>query len=63
MSTNSYYEAYKMIRNITGVGEGKGPMIVYHDGFDTLERWAGFLTGADRIAIGMFASSSRSGAT
>ncbi|KAI1785382.1 glycoside hydrolase [Ganoderma leucocontextum] len=46
-----YYEAYKMIRDITGVGEGKGPMIIYHDGFDTLERWGGFLTGADRIAI------------
>lgn len=23
-----YYESYRMIREITGVGEGKGPMIV-----------------------------------
>lgn len=41
-----------MIRAITGVGEGKGPTIVLHDGFNPLDRWAGFLTGADRIAIG-----------
>jgi hypothetical protein len=25
---NFYYEAYKQIREITGIGEGKGPMIV-----------------------------------
>ena len=25
---NFYFEAYKQIRNITGIGEGKGPMIV-----------------------------------
>lgn len=23
-----YYEAYKVIREVTGIGEGKGPMIV-----------------------------------
>ncbi|KAF9525007.1 glycoside hydrolase superfamily [Crepidotus variabilis] len=45
------YEAYRMIRDITGVGEGKGPYISFHDGFGTVAKWAGFLTGADRIAI------------
>ncbi|CAA7260371.1 unnamed protein product [Cyclocybe aegerita] len=46
-----YVEAYKMIRGITGVGEGKGPFISLHDGFQGLERWSGFLEGGDRIAI------------
>ena len=40
-----------MIRNITGIGEGNGPFIAFHDGFGGLARWAGFLEGADRIAI------------
>ncbi|KAJ3510567.1 hypothetical protein NLJ89_g4596 [Agrocybe chaxingu] len=46
-----YVEAYKMIRGITGIGEGKGPFISLHDGFQGLERWEGFLQGGDRIAI------------
>ncbi len=25
---NFYYEAYNVIRGVTGIGEGKGPMIV-----------------------------------
>ena len=49
---DSYYQSYKMIRDITGVGEGKGPVIAFHDGFDGYPQWAGFLHGADRIAIG-----------
>jgi hypothetical protein len=40
-----------MIRGITGVGEGKGPFISVHDGFLGPAVWAGFLNGADRIAI------------
>lgn len=47
----SYYQAYTMIRNITGVGEGNGPFIAFHDGFAGLSRWGGFLSGADRIAL------------
>jgi len=46
-----YVEVYDMIRGITGVGEGKGPFISIHDGFNSLESWAGFMTGADRIAL------------
>ncbi|CDO72792.1 hypothetical protein BN946_scf184994.g45 [Trametes cinnabarina] len=46
-----YLRAYEMVRNITGTGEGNGPIISFHDGFDSLKNWAGFLSGADRIAI------------
>jgi hypothetical protein len=47
----SYYQAYEMIREITGVGEGNGPMISYHEGFTGLDQWDDFLPGADRIAL------------
>lgn len=46
-----YYEAYKMIREITGLGEGKGPWIVFHDGFMGGDAWSDFLRGADRISL------------
>ncbi|KAH7101447.1 glycoside hydrolase family 5 protein [Auriculariales sp. MPI-PUGE-AT-0066] len=45
-----YLEAYTMIRGITGVGAGNGPIISIHDSFDT-SKWLGFLPGADRLAI------------
>lgn len=41
-----------MIREITGLGEGHGPFIAIHDGFEGLNTWADFLQGSDRIAIG-----------
>ncbi|KAM0745809.1 glycoside hydrolase [Meredithblackwellia eburnea MCA 4105] len=52
-----YLEVYQMIRGITGIGEGNGPFIGFHDGFMAQGTpvaqggWNGFLTGADRIAI------------
>lgn len=46
-----YYEAYNLIRGITGYGTGKGPIIALHEGFEGIAAWQGFLTGADRIAI------------
>lgn len=49
--TCSYVQAYDIIRSITGTGEGKGPFISIHDGFDSLDSWADFLPGADRIAL------------
>lgn len=39
-----------MIRDITGIGEGHGPFITIHDGFEPTI-WAGFLAGSDRIAL------------
>jgi len=38
-----------MIRGIAGIGEGKGPFIAIHDPDSGSD--AGFLTGADRIAV------------
>ncbi|KAI0727191.1 glycoside hydrolase superfamily [Fomitopsis betulina] len=49
---SSYYvQAYEIVRTASGIGAGKGPYVLYHDGFYELSQWAGFLTGADRIAI------------
>ncbi|PPQ78311.1 hypothetical protein CVT25_011682 [Psilocybe cyanescens] len=46
-----YVEAYNVIRGITGVGEGNGPYISLHDGFQALNSWPGFLQGADRLML------------
>jgi len=48
---HSYLRTHDMIRNITGYGEGHGPYIAIHDGFQGLADWAGFLEGSDRIMI------------
>ena len=41
-----------MIRNITGIGEGKGVYLGFHDPYTPLTHWPdGFMTGADRIVI------------
>ncbi|MCO5614260.1 hypothetical protein L7F22_068540 [Adiantum nelumboides] len=44
-----YVETYAMFRNITGFGDGKGPMMVIHDGFMGLNSFTNFLQGGDRI--------------
>ncbi|KAJ7075507.1 glycoside hydrolase [Mycena belliarum] len=49
--TAFYLEVHKIIRGITGMGEGKGPYISIHDGFDGLSKWAGFLPGSDRVIL------------
>ena len=46
-----YLEAYNMIREITGTGQGNGMWIAFHDGFRGLPGWSGFLSGADRVAM------------
>lgn len=48
--TCSYLQAHDLIRGITGYGEGNGPYIVIHDGFN-LEVWANFPKGADRMVL------------
>lgn len=45
-----YGETYTMMRNITGTGQGNGPMIGFHDGFQGLDNFNGFLTNSDRVA-------------
>jgi hypothetical protein len=37
----SYLYMHDMIRNTTGIGEGKGPYIAIHDGFQGLSAWSG----------------------
>ncbi|KAG8708506.1 hypothetical protein FRC09_001214 [Ceratobasidium sp. 395] len=46
-----YLEAHNMIRNITGIGEGNGPWISVHDGFQGISQWADFMPGSDRVAL------------
>lgn len=40
-----------MIRDITGTGEGNGPWIMIHDGFENFVPWRGFMSGSDRLAM------------
>ncbi|KAJ7180343.1 glycoside hydrolase family 5 protein [Mycena crocata] len=49
--TSFYLEAHNMIRGITGFGAGNGPYIAIHDGFQTVDSWADFLQGSDRIIL------------
>ncbi|KAK7053265.1 hypothetical protein VNI00_003891 [Paramarasmius palmivorus] len=44
-----YAEAYRIIREITGIGEGA--WISYHDAFRPRDAWAGFMANADRIML------------
>ncbi|GJJ12020.1 hypothetical protein Clacol_006260 [Clathrus columnatus] len=46
-----YQESYNIVRNASGIGENKGPMIMFHDGFQPSPVWAGFLGQPDRMAI------------
>lgn len=47
----SYLQAYNYVRLASGTGTGNGPMVSFHDGFAGATQWAGFLPGADRIAL------------
>ena len=47
----SYLQAYNIVREAGGTGLGNGPFISFHDGFLGQPNWAGFLPGADRIAL------------
>jgi aryl-phospho-beta-D-glucosidase BglC (GH1 family) len=46
-----YAEAYRVLRNAGGVGNGNGPFMSIHEAYWGLEEWVGFLSGADRIAL------------
>ena len=50
----SYYQAYEMIRGITGFGAGNGPVIALHEGFLGVAVWDGFLSGADRMYVSAY---------
>lgn len=44
-----YVEAYNIVR--TASGSGVGPTVSFHDGFLGLPKWAGFVPGADNVAL------------
>lgn len=46
-----YQHAYTVIREATGYGAGNGPFLVIHDGFIGVDRWNGFMPGADRLVM------------
>ncbi|KAF9269496.1 glycoside hydrolase [Marasmius fiardii PR-910] len=46
-----YAQAYKVIREASGQGEGNGPWVAFHDAMMTKYDWKGFLHGGDRIAL------------
>jgi glucan 1,3-beta-glucosidase len=47
----SYGQAYNVVRAASGIGQDKGPFISFHEGFEGLANWAGFMTNADRLAM------------
>ncbi|TDL22966.1 glycoside hydrolase [Rickenella mellea] len=49
--TSFYLQVHEMIRGITGIGEGHGPYISIHEGFQGVASFAGFLPNSDRIAL------------
>lgn len=46
-----YAEAYKIVRQASGTGEGKGPWVVMHDAFLGLTEWGGYMPNGDRLQL------------
>ncbi|KAJ9118412.1 hypothetical protein QFC24_006241 [Naganishia onofrii] len=46
-----YFQAYNTIRGVTGIGAGKGPIILAHEGMWGVAKFKDFLPGADRFAL------------
>ncbi|KAF8630431.1 hypothetical protein AX15_002978, partial [Amanita polypyramis BW_CC] len=46
-----YVEAYNIVRQASGIGEGMGPYISIHDGFSPRDKWYNFIPNGDRISI------------
>ncbi|KAG2009614.1 exo-beta-1,3-glucanase, variant 4 [Coprinopsis cinerea AmutBmut pab1-1] len=46
-----YYAAYEAMRGASGIGEGNGPYIAIHEGFQGPAIWEGFLLGSDRVVL------------
>ena len=47
----SYLEAYNIVRNAGGVGQGNGPFISLHDGFMSRSSWVNVFPNADRLTL------------
>ncbi|KAJ3557790.1 hypothetical protein NM688_g1276 [Phlebia brevispora] len=46
-----YLQAYNIVREASGVGQGNGPFISFHDGFMGLNNWAGYFENSDRTSL------------
>jgi aryl-phospho-beta-D-glucosidase BglC (GH1 family) len=46
-----YFQAYQYVRLASGIGEGNGPYVSFHDGFFSLSQWAAFMPNADRTSL------------
>lgn len=46
-----YLEAYRIIREVTGFGEGNGPYLAVGDGFGNALSWVGMMPRADRFIM------------
>ncbi|TFL03517.1 glycoside hydrolase superfamily [Pterulicium gracile] len=46
-----YYEAYRIMREVGGIGAGNGPIISYHDAFLPRSTFNEWLPNADRISL------------
>ncbi|KAF8919326.1 glycoside hydrolase [Mucidula mucida] len=46
-----YLQAYEIVRNAGGTGEGNGPWVGFHDAFFGRDDWSGFLAGGDRMTL------------
>ncbi|KAF9645167.1 glycoside hydrolase family 5 protein [Thelephora ganbajun] len=49
--TSFNLEVYRIMREITGIGEGKGPYVAISDGTSGPSDWVGLLPNADRLAL------------
>jgi len=49
--TSFYLLMHDTLRNVTGIGAGKGPFLSVHDGFLGLSAWSNLLPGSDRLAL------------
>jgi glucan 1,3-beta-glucosidase len=45
--TCSYLHMHERFRNLTGVGEGNGPILSVFEGFEGADKWYGFAQGGD----------------
>ncbi|KAJ6547044.1 glycoside hydrolase family 5 protein [Mycena capillaripes] len=46
-----YFQAYNEVRAASGIGQGNGPLVSFHDGFIGLDQWGGYLPNADRVSL------------
>jgi glucan 1,3-beta-glucosidase len=48
---SSYLHMHERIRNVTGVGEGKGPILSIFEGFEGVDKWYGWAQGGPDRAM------------